>query len=64
MQLDEPYTFKTKAQTLEHLQNRLDCAVIPNLYVFSVKDWTEDRAGCLYFIDAANHKPLTNFLTL
>ena len=51
MQLDEPYTFKTKAQTLEHLQNRLDCAVIPNLYVFSVKDWTEDRAGCLYFID-------------
>ena len=51
MQLDEPYTFKTKAQTLVHLQNRLDCAVIPNLYVFSVKDWTEDRAGCLYFID-------------
>ena len=60
MQLDEPYTFKTKAQTLVHLQNRLDCAVIPNLYVFSVKDWTEDRAGCLYFI----HRYFRNFIVV
>jgi len=51
MQLDEPFTFNTKAQTLVYLQNRLDSSTIPSVCVLSVGKWVEDRSGCLNLIN-------------
>ena len=51
MQPDEPFSFNTKAQTLVHLQNRLESSTIPSIYVLSVRKWMEDRAACLNLIN-------------